>query len=50
MLTTGLPGLDRALRKGVPVGAISEFVGPAGVGELGDVNFAQRESEGFQHQ
>jgi KaiC/GvpD/RAD55 family RecA-like ATPase len=31
-LATGLPDLDHALRRGIPVGAISEFVGPAGVG------------------
>uniref|UniRef100_A0A7S3R2M7 RecA family profile 1 domain-containing protein n=1 Tax=Dunaliella tertiolecta TaxID=3047 RepID=A0A7S3R2M7_DUNTE len=32
-LATGLPDLDHVLRRGIPVGAISEFVGPAGVGK-----------------
>jgi predicted ATP-dependent serine protease len=30
---TGLPGLDAALRIGLPPGAITELVGPAGVGK-----------------
>eukprot|EP00878_Enallax_costatus_P014034 GHUV01014676.1.p1 GENE.GHUV01014676.1~~GHUV01014676.1.p1 ORF type:complete len:342 (+),score=88.81 GHUV01014676.1:305-1330(+) len=30
---TGLPGLDTALRIGLPPGAITELVGPAGVGK-----------------
>ncbi|KIY96063.1 putative DNA repair protein RAD51 [Monoraphidium neglectum] len=32
-LRTFLPGLDAALRVGVPAGAITELVGPAGVGK-----------------
>lgn len=32
-LWTGLPDLDAALRRGIPMGAVTEIVGPASVGK-----------------
>ncbi|KAL9261871.1 DNA repair protein RAD51 homolog 2-like protein [Drosera capensis] len=35
-LPTGLNGLDRALCGGIPFGAVTELVGPAGIGKTQD--------------